>query len=294
MIIRQNNNNHVGDFMLWKGRRQSSNVEDRRGQFVRGGTAIGGGGIIMALIAVFIFGQDPLVVLENLQQQSGAVQRSDQPYQPSAQEQEVFNFVKVVLADTEDTWGQIFQQAGQRYIPPSLVIFTDMTPTACGTGQSASGPFYCPGDQKIYLDLSFLNQLQSMGASGDLAVAYVIAHEVGHHVQTITGVSSRIRELQSQSGRSGVNALQVKMELQADCLAGVWVQHTQKRTQFLESGDVEEAMQAAAAVGDDNIMRKSGIPPRREAFTHGSSKERMEWFNRGFKARTLEDCETGV
>lgn len=280
--------------MLWKGRRESSNVEDRRGQFVRGGTAIGGGGIIMALIAIFVFGQDPLVVLEGLQQQSGAVQRSDQPYQPSAQEQEVFSLVKVVLADTEDTWNQIFRQAGQKYTPPSLVVFTDMTPTACGTGQSASGPFYCPGDQRIYLDLSFLNQLQRMGASGDLAVAYVIAHEVGHHVQTITGVSSHIRELQSQSGRSGVNALQVKMELQADCLAGVWVQHTQRRTQFLESGDIEEAMQAAAAVGDDNIMRKSGIPPRREAFTHGSSKERMEAFNRGFKAKTVSDCETGV
>jgi len=279
--------------MLWKGRRESSNVEDRRGQFVRGGTAIGGSGVIIALIAVFVFGQDPLIVLEALQQ-SGAVQRSEQPYRPSAQEQEVFNFVKVVLADTEDTWNQIFQQAGQRYAPPSLVVFTDMTPTACGTGQSASGPFYCPGDQKIYLDLSFLYQLQRMGASGNLAVAYVIAHEVGHHVQTITGVSNRIRELQSQSRRSGANALQVKMELQADCLAGVWVQYTQKRTQFLERGDIEEAMQAAAAVGDDNIMRQSGIPPRREAFTHGSSKERMEWFNRGLKARTLEDCETGV
>ncbi len=281
--------------MLWKGRRASSNVEDRRGQIVRGGTAIGGGSIIIALIAVFIFGQDPLVVLEGLLQQSETVQISEQPYQQSAQEQEVFNFVKVVLADTEDTWGQIFQQeVGQRYVPPRLVVFTDATPTACGTGQSASGPFYCPADQKIYLDLSFLDQLQRMGASGDLAVAYVIAHEVGHHIQTITGVSSRVRDLQSHTGRTGANALQVKMELQADCLAGVWVQHTQKRIQFLEKGDIEEAMQAAAAVGDDNIMRKAGIPPRREAFTHGSSKERMEWFNRGFKAHTLEDCETGM
>lgn len=279
--------------MLWRGRRQSNNVEDRRGQFVRGGTAIGSGGIIIALIAVFIFGQDPLVVLQSLQQQNGSISRSE-PYQPSDQEQEIFNFVSVVLADTEDTWGQIFQKTGQIYKPPSLVVFTDMTPTACGTGQAASGPFYCPGDQKIYLDLSFLKQLQRMGASGDLAVAYVIAHEVGHHVQTMTGVSHKVRDLQSQSTRVGANAIQVKMELQADCLAGVWIQYTQKRTQFLENGDLAEAMQAAAAVGDDNIMRQAGIPPRREAFTHGSAKDRMNWLNQGLQAKNLNDCEAGI
>ncbi|MEK7779833.1 MAG: neutral zinc metallopeptidase [Pseudomonadota bacterium] len=279
--------------MLWRGRRQSNNVEDRRGQFARGGTAIGGGGIIMALIAVFIFGQDPLVVLQGLQQQNESISRSE-PYQPSDQEQEIFNFVSVVLADTEDTWGQIFQKTGQIYKPPSLVVFTDMTPTACGAGQAASGPFYCPGDQKIYLDLSFLKQLQRMGASGDLAVAYVIAHEVGHHVQTLTGVSHKVRDLQSQSTRVGANAIQVKMELQADCLAGVWIQYTQKRTQFLENGDLAEAMQAAESVGDDNIMRQAGIPPRREAFTHGSAKDRMNWLNRGLQAKNLDDCEAGI
>lgn len=279
--------------MLWRGKRQSNNVEDRRGQFVRSGTAIGSGGIIIALIAVFIFGQDPLVVLQSLQQQNGSISRSES-YQPSDQEQEIFNFVSVVLADTEDTWGQIFQKTGQLYKPPSLVVFTDITPTACGTGQAASGPFYCPGDQKIYLDLSFLKQLQRMGASGDLAVAYVIAHEVGHHVQTLTGVSHKVRDLQSQSTRVGANAIQVKMELQADCLAGVWIQYTQKRTQFLENGDLAEAMQAAEAVGDDNIMRQAGIPPRREAFTHGSAKDRMNWLNRGLQAKNLDDCETGI
>ena len=279
--------------MLWRGRRQSNNVEDRRGQFVRGGTAIGGGGIIIALIAVFILGQDPLLVLQGLQQQNESISRSE-PYQPSDQEQEIFNFVSVILADTEDTWGQIFQKTGQIYKPPSLVVFTDMTPTACGTGQAASGPFYCPGDQKIYLDLSFLKQLQRMGASGDLAVAYVIAHEVGHHVQTLTGVSHKVRDLQSQSTRVGANAIQVKMELQADCLAGVWIQYTQKRTQFLENGDLAEAMQAAEAVGDDNIMRQAGIPPRREAFTHGSAKDRMNWLNQGLQAKNLNDCEAGI
>ncbi|MEQ1721044.1 MAG: neutral zinc metallopeptidase [Nitrosomonas sp.] len=279
--------------MLWRGRRQSNNVEDRRGQFVRGGTAIGGGSIIIALIAVFILGQDPLLVLQGLQQQNESISRSE-PYQPSDQEQEIFNFVSVILADTEDTWGQIFQKTGQIYKPPSLVVFTDMTPTACGTGQAASGPFYCPGDQKIYLDLSFLKQLQRMGASGDLAVAYVIAHEVGHHVQTLTGVSHKVRDLQSQSTRVGANAIQVKMELQADCLAGVWIQYTQKRTQFLENGDLAEAMQAAEAVGDDNIMRQAGIPPRREAFTHGSAKDRMNWLNQGLQAKNLNDCEAGI
>lgn len=279
--------------MLWRGRRQSNNVEDRRGQFVRGGTAIGSGGIIIALIAVFIFGQDPLMVLQGLQQQNESISRSES-YQPSDQEQEIFNLISVVLADTEDTWGQIFQKAGQIYKPPSLVVFTDMTPTACGTGQAASGPFYCPGDQKIYLDLSFLKQLQRMGASGDLAAAYVIAHEVGHHVQTLTGVSHKVRDLQSQSTRIGANAIQVKMELQADCLAGVWIQYTQKRTQFLENGDLAEAMQAAEAVGDDNIMLQAGIPPRREAFTHGSARDRMNWLNRGLQAKNLDDCEAGI
>lgn len=279
--------------MLWRGRRQSNNVEDRRGQFMRGGTAISGGGIIIALIVVFVFGQDPLVVLQGLQQQNESISRSE-PYQPNDQEQETFNFISVVLADTEDTWSQIFKKNGQTYQPPNLVIFTDMTPTACGTGQAASGPFYCPSDQKIYLDLSFLKQLQRMGASGDLAVAYVIAHEVGHHVQTLTGVSHKVRDLQSRSTQIGANAIQVKMELQADCLAGVWIQYTEKRTQFLEDGDLAEAMRAAEAVGDDNVMRQAGIPPRREAFTHGSARDRMDWLNRGLQAKNLDDCEMGI
>lgn len=280
--------------MLWKGRRQSSNIEDRRGQYARRGGAIGGGSIIIALIAVFIFGQDPLVVLQGLQQQAGTIESSDSQYEPSAEEQQVTEFISVVLADTEDTWNQLFQKAGYDYQAPKLVLYSGMTPTACGTGQAASGPFYCPGDQKIYLDLSFLSQLQRMGASGDLAVAYVLAHEVGHHIQTLSGISNKVRSLQSQTNQVGANAIQVKMELQADCLAGVWVNHTQKRTQFLEQGDIEEALQAASAVGDDQIMRKAGLPPRREAFTHGSSKERMSWFNKGFKTGDLAACETGI
>lgn len=279
--------------MRWKDRRRSANVEDRRGQRVARGATIGGGGLILALVAIFLLGQDPEEVLQGLQQQS-QYQGQQGEYQPSRQEQEVADFISVTLADTEDTWGAIFQQAGAQYPPPKLVLYSDMTPTACGTGQAASGPFYCPGDQKVYLDLSFLNELQRMGAKGDFSVAYVLAHEVGHHIQTITGTSDKVRQLQSRSSKVQANAIQVAMELQADCYAGVWAHHTQQRTRFLEQGDVEEALSAAAAVGDDQIMRQAGRVPRREAFTHGSSKERMDWFNRGLKSGDLNACDTGI
>lgn len=279
--------------MLWKNRRRSSNVEDRRGRRVGRGAGIGGGTIIMALIAIFVFKQDPGQVIQGIGQQATSGSQSGS-YEPSAQEQEVADFVSVVLADTEDTWGRVFQQAGSRYPAPKLVLYTDMTPTACGTGQAASGPFYCPGDQKVYLDLSFLNELRRMGASGDFALAYVIAHEVGHHIQTVTGTSQKVRQMQSRASKAQANAIQVAMELQADCLAGVWAHHTQQRTRFLEQGDVKEAMDAAAAVGDDTIMRKAGRVPRREAFTHGSSQERMEWFDRGLRSGDINLCDTGI
>ncbi len=277
--------------MQWKGRRRSSNVEDRRGRGMGKGAAIGGGGIVMALVAIFLLGQDPQQVLEGMQQQQPQQQG---PYQATEQEQRVAEFVSVVLADTEDTWGKIFQQAGAQYPPPKLVLYSGMTPTACGTGQAASGPFYCPGDQKVYLDLSFLNELQKMGAKGDFSVAYVLAHEIGHHIQTITGTSDKVRQAQSRASKAQSNAIQVRMELQADCYAGVWANHTQQRTQFLDQGDIEEALSAAAAVGDDKIMRSAGRTPRREAFTHGSSKERMEWFNKGVRSGDLRACDVGI
>ncbi len=276
--------------MRWKGRRRSSNVEDRRGQGRGRGAAIGGGGIVLALVAIFLLGQDPAEVLQGMQQQP----QQQGPYQPTEQEQRVAEFVSVVLADTEDTWSQIFQQSGYQYRPPKLVLYTDMTPTACGTGQAASGPFYCPGDQKVYLDLGFLNELQRMGAKGDFSVAYVLAHEIGHHIQTITGTSQKVRQMQSRASKAQSNAIQVRMELQADCYAGVWANHTQQRTQFLDRGDIEEALSAAAAVGDDKIMRSAGRVPRREAFTHGSSKERMEWFNKGVRSGDLRACDAGI
>ncbi len=279
--------------MRWRDRRRSSNIEDRRGQRMGRGATIGGGGIILALVAIFLLGQDPAEVLQGIQQ-SGGPSQQQQPYQPSPQEQRVAEFVSVVLADTEDTWSDIFRRAGYSYRPPKLVLYSEMTPTACGTGQAASGPFYCPGDQKIYLDLTFLNELQRMGAQGDFAVAYVLAHEVGHHIQTVTGMAQKVRQLQARASKAQANAIQVRMELQADCYAGVWANHTQQRTRFLERGDIEEGLQAAAAVGDDAIMRKAGRVPRREAFTHGSSRERMEWFNRGLESGDLQACDTGI
>lgn len=278
--------------MRWKNRKRSSNVEDRRGKGMGKGKAIGGGSIIMALLAIFVFGQDPGQVVQGLLEPSG--ERSSKDYKPNAQEKEVYDFMSVVMGDTEETWGRVFQQAGYQYKEPKLVIYSGATQTACGTGQAASGPFYCPGDQKIYIDLSFLNELQSMGAQGDFAVAYVLAHEVGHHIQTITGTSSKVRQAQQRASKVQSNGIQVRMELQADCYAGVWANHTQQRTQFLERGDLEEAMNAAAAVGDDQIMRKAGQTPRREAFTHGSSKERMEWFNKGFRSGDIQACDTGI
>lgn len=281
--------------MKWKGRRQSSNIEDRRGQRMKRGTGFSVMTIIMALVAIFIFKEDPMRVIGGVLQNQQGTQVESGPYTPSAQEQEVAQFVAVVLADTEDTWNKIYQHYNQRYQEPVLVLYSGMTGTACGTGQAASGPFYCPGDKKIYLDLSFLNELRNMGASGDFALAYVVAHEVGHHIQTLSGTSNKVRSLQSQArSKAEANELQVRMELQADCYAGVWANHTQKRAQFLEQGDLEEAIKAAAAVGDDTIMKKAGIPPRKENFTHGTSEQRMQWFKKGAQTGDVNQCDTGI
>lgn len=279
--------------MKWRGRRRSGNVDDRRGQRMKSGSKLSIGGIIIAAIAIFVFKQDPMQVISGLMGTSGTTSSVEQTnYKPSPQEQETFDFVSVILADTEDTWSEIFSQSNQQYPKPSMVIYRDMTPTACGTGQAASGPFYCPADQQIYLDLSFIEELEKMGGSGDFAIAYVIAHEVGHHIQTITGISQEVRQKQSQLDKAGQNALQVKMELQADCLAGVWANHTHKRTQFLEAGDLEEALAAAEAVGDDTLMKRAGVAPCREAFTHGSAQERRQWFSRGADTGSFEACDT--
>lgn len=276
--------------MRWRGRRTSSNVDDRRRGGGKRGVAVGGAGaIIMALIAVFVLGQDPATVLQQVATQSTGTttQRT-----PTAAEDEAAEMSKVVLATTEDTWAALFREAGSRYQPPTLVLFSGSTPTACGAGSAATGPFYCPADQKLYIDLSFVSQLRRMGADGDFALAYVIAHEVGHHVQTITGISARVRQAQQRAGQAQQNALQVRMELQADCYAGIWAHYARRDTNLLERGDLEEGLRAAAAVGDDTLQRNAGRRVQPETFTHGSSQQRVSWFRRGVQSGSVAACDT--
>ncbi|MEM6809763.1 MAG: neutral zinc metallopeptidase [Pseudomonadota bacterium] len=277
--------------MRWRGRRTSSNVDDRRRRVGKRGVAAGGAGaIIMALIAVFVLGQDPATVLQQVVTQSST--GTTQQRTPSAAEDEVAEMSKVVLATTEDVWNALFQQSGSRYPPPTLVLFTESTPTGCGFGSAATGPFYCPADQKLYIDLSFLSQLRRMGAEGDFALAYVIAHEVGHHIQTITGTSRQVRQAQQRANQTQKNALQVRMELQADCYAGVWAHYARRDMNLLERGDLEEGLRAAAAVGDDTLQRNAGRRVQPETFTHGSSQQRMEWFQRGVQTGSVNACDT--
>lgn len=275
--------------MRWAKGRRSTNIEDRRGGGRIARTAgIGGAGAIIAAIAVFFLGGDPRMVLDLVGGSGGSI--SQQEIQTSPEEEQVKDFLSVVLADTEDTWGPIFQQAGATYQPPNLVLYRNATPTACGQGQAAAGPFYCPGDQKLYLDLSFLSEMKRMGAEGDFALAYVIAHEVGHHIQTLVGTAKEVRQLQAQAGQVQSNQLQVSMELQADCFAGVWAHHAQKQRKILEPGDLEEGIRAAAAVGDDHLQRMAGRRVVPEAFTHGSSEQRMTWLKRGLQSGNIQAC----
>ncbi|MBX2849631.1 MAG: zinc metallopeptidase [Acidiferrobacterales bacterium] len=285
--------------MRWRGRRQSDNVVDRRGRpgLGRAGRkTVGGGAMILLLLVSVFFGEDVSKILGLFI--GGGTPTSNQTYQQSSssqttqQQDDASQFVSVVLAETEDTWNTVFAQMGKRYQPPKLVLYTGQVQSACGIGQAQSGPFYCPADFQIYLDLSFLQDLQRMGAPGDFAFAYVIAHEVGHHVQNIVGIADQVRAQQSRSSRIESNALSVRLELQADCLAGVWINHTEKRASILEQGDIEEGLAAAAAVGDDRILSQAGRAVHREAFTHGSSVERVNWFKQGARSGDLESCNT--
>jgi predicted metalloprotease len=236
-----------------------------------------------------VLGVDPSQITSML----GAGQSTQQaPIQTNAQEAGIKDFLAVVLGDTEQVWGQLFQQAGFRYQAPALVLYRDATPTACGTGQAAAGPFYCPGDNKLYLDLSFLSELKRMGASGDFALAYVIAHEVGHHIQTLEGTAEKVQAARARSSKVAGNRIQVAMELQADCYAGVWAHHAQKQRQILEQGDLEEGMTAAASVGDDHLQRMAGRRVVPEGFTHGSSEQRQQWLLRGLKSGDVSQCDT--
>ena len=291
--------------MRWRGRRQSDNVVDRRGSRGPGRKTVGGGAMIVLLLVSVFFGEDVSKILglfiggggqhhyETSYSNSGYSSQGDAT-QGGGQQDEASQFVSVVLAETEDTWNTVFAQMGKNYQPPKLVLYTGQVSSACGLGQAQSGPFYCPGDYQIYLDLSFLQDLQRMGAPGDSAFAYVIAHEVGHHVQNVVGIADQVRAQQARSTQVQSNALSVRLELQADCLAGVWLNHTERRSSILEEGDIEEGLAAAAAVGDDRILSQAGRAVNREAFTHGSSAERVQWFKKGARSGNIESCNTFV
>ena len=275
----------------------SSNVEDRRGMS-RGGKGIVGGGIGMVILVVvgMLFGIDPRVILglagtvETVQNMGASQQQVQGKAGPPSDE--MGRFVAGVLADTEKTWGTLFQQLGRQYRDPALVLFTGATPTACGTGQTAMGPFYCPLDQKVYIDLQFYQALRDkFRAPGDFAQAYVISHEVGHHVQNQLGIMQKMDEYRRRMSETQYNALSVRLELQADCFAGVWAHHAQNRN-LLEAGDIEEAMRAAAAIGDDTIQRRTQGRIVPESFTHGSSEQRMRWFMTGMKSGQIAACNT--
>jgi uncharacterized protein len=280
--------------MRWQQGRRSDNVEDRRGMsMVGGGFKIGGVGLLVILGIALLTGQNPLKLLSYLPQENTQVS-SPVPSAPGSQGyDEQKDFVSVILGDTEDTWTEIFAQSNRTYTPPKLVLFSEMVESACGTSSAAVGPFYCPLDSKVYVDLTFFQELsQRFGASGDSAQAYVIAHEVGHHVQNQLGLSEQVHQLQQQSSEEQANALSVRLELQADCLAGVWAYHADKQRQMLEAGDIEEAMNAAAAVGDDRLQQSAGRAVSPESWTHGSSEMRVSWFRRGLQSGNINSCDT--
>lgn len=277
--------------MKWLGRRQSDNMEDRRG--VSGGqVAVGGGiiGVIVLLINMFM-GGDAGNVINDLQ---NTVQPQTQQTELTEEDKKEGEFVRTILADTEDVWAKIFSENGMTYENPKLVLFRDGVQTACGGASSASGPFYCPEDHKVYMDMAFFDELQSkFGAEGgDFAVAYVIAHEIGHHVQTLMGTSAKVRSLQQQGDEREANRLSVALELQADFYAGVWAHYDQKMNNVLEDGDIEEALSAANAVGDDAIQKKTQGEVVPDSFTHGTSKQRMYWFKKGFETGDIKQGNT--
>jgi predicted metalloprotease len=278
--------------MRWRKGRRSTNIEDQRGRR-RGGVAFKGGigTIVIALALGYFLGIDPQVLLQ-IQQGIGPTV-PETPYQPTPEEEQLADFVSVVLADTEDTWNAIFQQAGRDYQEPNLVLFSGSVQSACGMASAAMGPFYCPADQKVYIDLSFFEDLKSRhGAAGDFAQAYVIAHEVGHHVQTLLGISKQVRSAQRGLGKADANALSVRQELQADCFAGLWGNHADRSRQVLEQGDIEEALNAAAAIGDDRLQKQGQGYVVPESFTHGSSEQRVEWFRKGIENGDFSSCDT--
>jgi uncharacterized protein len=276
-----------------EGRRRSGNVEDRRGMRpVRTGVGLSIGGVLFLLV-LSLLGINPLpFVGVATKQPEVQMQQADQPYQEGAQEAKLRQLTEVVLADTEDTWKAILPKYGVQYVEPTLVLFSEAVQSGCGMAQSGMGPFYCPLDQKVYVDMSFYNELATrFGAPGDFAQAYVIAHEVGHHVQNLVGTSKQVHEAQQRMSEADANALSVRMELQADCFAGVWAKNAAQSRQLLEAGDIEEGLRAASAIGDDRIQQQTQGYVVQDAFTHGSSEQRVRWFRRGLEQGTPEACE---
>jgi len=292
--------------MKWEGDRQSDNVEDLRDQG-GGGSGFGGfgmrhigiGTIVIALIGGWIFGINPLTILGLLSGGGAPVQQTAPQQVPgpraahTPQDDRMKQFVATVLADTEDVWTQVFKERGGAYRDPKLVLFRSATPTACGRGESATGPFYCPSDEKVYIDLSFYDLLRTkLGAPGDFAQAYVIAHEVGHHVQKLLGISDKVDAARRRSDEARSNALSVRLELQADCFAGIWANRAQATKQIIEPGDIDEALNAATQIGDDTLQRKASGTVQPETFTHGTSAQRVHWFKQGFETGQIEQCDT--
>ncbi|MBF7687332.1 KPN_02809 family neutral zinc metallopeptidase [Acinetobacter rathckeae] len=296
--------------MRWKDREQSTNVEDRRG----GGAVKTGGisivGLVVAFVAWKFFGADPqqaYQVTKQITSQSAGQTQGQALRQPTAEQAESKQFVTTVLADTEKTWSQIFKEQGKQYTPPTIVLYSGTTATACGTGQAAMGPFYCPADQKVYLDTTFFQDMRSKmgisgeknqtelntkGQAGDFAMAYVIAHEVGHHVQTLLGISKQVSQLSAKSSQKIANQLSVRQELQADCFSGVWAKRTNDREHFLDEGDIAEAMDAAQKIGDDYLQKRATGQIVPDSFTHGTSAQRMHWFDRGFQSGNISSCDS--
>ncbi|BAZ20833.1 neutral zinc metallopeptidase family protein [Kalymmatonema gypsitolerans NIES-4073] len=279
--------------MRWEFGRRSTNVEDRRGSRISAPVVGGGIGAIVLSVIVALLGGDPSILWEQQQAPSDSPYSQSPQTQRSATSDRMADFVSVVLADTEDTWQSLFRQRGQTYVEPKLVLYSDAVQSACGYTRSAVGPFYCPADQKLYIDLSFYQDLKNRyQAPGDFAQAYVIAHEVGHHVQNLMGISNQVQSMQRQVDRVQANQLSVRQELQADCFAGIWAHHANRSRQILEQGDIEEALNAASSIGDDRLQRQAKGYVTPESFTHGSSAQRVRWFQRGIQTGNPAQCNT--
>jgi predicted metalloprotease len=276
--------------MLWQGQRESENVEDARGSGGGGRIVLGGGiGTVILVVLYLVLGGDPQALFNSQQAQLPQTAQ----YDSQAPRDDASKFVSVVLADTEDAWHEIFRQMGRQYQEPKLVLFTDMIQSGCGFASGATGPFYCPEDQRVYIDLGFFHELQNrLGAGGDFAEAYVIAHEVGHHVQKLLGITDRVQSARRRMSEAEYNRLSVRLELQADFLAGVWARYADRVKHVVEEGDIEEAMRAASAVGDDRLQYRSRGYVVPDSFTHGSSEQRVRWFRRGYETGDLNQGDT--